>query len=288
MRRNLRESAIRRSPVVRAFSAAHGCGDPTIAIERRAGEIVNSLGTRVPPFQTERFEYARLLGIRVVERESGPDGKLSGYADRYLISIRKDRPPERRSFAVCHELGHAEMVRAARKLNGVTRLCALDVAGRDEERLASVFAANLLMPGDVFRSHAKQLNPGIESLVTLSQMFLTSLHATALRVQELGLWSCVAFWGRLEAYLNGTYGVPVERCVSAVPEATNPFCRLRYADWALPLIQRAYRQHERVADTVTFRNPFQGQSAWQIEVVPRRSAQGRKFFAMAIPLQVST
>jgi hypothetical protein len=197
--------------------------------------LVSRLGKTDPPFQSpfdNCYSYARLVRIPVVERSIGCDGILATIGERFIIEVRRTLDPGRKNFTVCHEVGHAEILRRARdwehrKQRKQRRATHEEMANGEEEKLGDLFAVNLLMPRSVFESHASALAPGRTSLSILADRFATSFETTARRITDLGLWPCVFFWSVPKESFNGRLFLDIKRSYS--PEwIRNPFPK---TDW---------------------------------------------------------
>lgn len=100
----------------------------------------------------------------------------------------------RRRFAIAHELGHFLL-----HSNRIPSFICTDEMflqwyhGCEREPEANSFAAELLMPPDLFRSYTSK-RPLEKSILELcANQFLTSLTATCLRYIEVGHYPCILF-----------------------------------------------------------------------------------------------
>lgn len=139
----------------------------------------------------------------MVDRRVFPhESSLKGCEARLLVNKQGNKGlatvdssiPEsgRKRFALAHELGHFELHRKRKR----TWMCsAYDFlkwyASAEEEPEANAFAAELLMPEDLFQNHCAGMKPGFSSFTELAGIFCTSLTATAVRYTEIGNYPCV-------------------------------------------------------------------------------------------------
>ena len=228
-----------------------------------------------PPFQSGHggvFEYAQLLSIPVVQTEMNCDGILSTMGRRFVIQVRRSSPIMRKSFTVCHEIGHAEILRSADIWSIEQKFYTMDLLGRnrEEEELSNLFAAELLMPRRVFTALAKNLSPGLDSLRKLAGSFATSLCATAFRITKLNLWQCIMVWSVPQVYVGGRLGLHILR--SARPQdLDNPF---RWPDYEGQVIidhdkiHRALTQEGYTDFEIRLRDQQDQVSLWRLESVP--------------------
>lgn len=177
-------------------------GNPLRFVERLSSQMVERLGKTEPPFQTEAFEYATLAGAKVLEADITSSGLMSVFNGRIIIEVNRNHPLERKSYSVCHEVGHIELRRAANLLPqphdkpiGRHRLTNNESSTKSEEWLVEKFAANILMPREIFRTKAEGLSPSLENAMVLAKMFKVSLGATLRRIVSLRAWQCVMIWG---------------------------------------------------------------------------------------------
>ena len=194
-------------------------GDPARFVENLADRLTKDLGKTDPPFQTEAYEYARLAGAKVIEADIRSAGLMSCFRGRIVIEVRRKDPPERKSYTVCHEVGHIEVRRAAKLLPGVgraTRHSTNVPVSRAEEEMVEQFAANALMPRDVFCNHARKLAPSLENAMLLAKLFRTSLGATLRRAVSLGAWNCAIMWGIPEKMGDDRWAVRIHELRSSV------------------------------------------------------------------------
>jgi Zn-dependent peptidase ImmA (M78 family) len=109
-----------------------------------------------------------------------------------IATINSTIPEEgRRRFALAHELGHFELHRKNRQIWNCTEFDFLKwYHSNEEEPEANAFAAELLMPEELFRKQTIKKPPGFASVKELLQTFNTSLTATAVRYVEKGNHPC--------------------------------------------------------------------------------------------------
>jgi len=180
------------SQIVSSFLEGVGVSAPLFAVHRVCDEMLVKLGKKEPPFQSDKYEYAKLLGVKVIENDIPGDGVLSVFGNTFVIEVRRDAPRWRKTFTVCHEIGHIQIFKWAAK-NSPKRsieLARSKKAHVDEERLSNLFAANLIMPRKIFKARASKLFPSMDSLKILATQFDASLEATATRIVDLNVWNC--------------------------------------------------------------------------------------------------
>jgi Zn-dependent peptidase ImmA (M78 family) len=115
------------------------------------------------------------------------EARLLRRGDKGLIRIRKDiASPGQKRFAIAHELGHWELHKKESQFFACTSDDMVASYKRStQEGEANLFAAGLLMPSDLFLTHAKKEEFSFQSISNLAEYFITSLTATAIRYVSL-------------------------------------------------------------------------------------------------------
>jgi Zn-dependent peptidase ImmA (M78 family) len=270
--------------------------EPVRFIEELAEKMVRTLGRTEPPFQTDAFEYAVLAGAKVLQTNIPKySGLMSVFDGRIIIEINRDDSLERKNFTVCHEVGHIELRKAANLLRPSRarrgRFIHKEKSGegtsKTEERLVEEFAANILMPRQVFSDKARELTPGLESAMSLSKMFLTSLGATLRRIVSLRVWPCVMIWGIPEKMIGeNVWAVRIQEFKNAIDDVLR--CpKHRYVWWAGEQFARSSQSPSIVTDTVTIESKlwrFEGLREWHYT---RSGERENRVMAMLLPAENS-
>lgn len=170
-------------------------------IIKRARELVSQLvkhrGREEPPFLAE--ELASLLGIKVIKTDLGEvDALLIRRQDGYIININANHHPSRQNFSCAHEIGHTflhelDLLHHLGNSNdNEFRMSKSQVIGKAKERLCQIAAAELLMPEVVFNKYLINFGVSVNSIKRLSQIFMVSFPAAAIRIAEVSLEPCTA------------------------------------------------------------------------------------------------
>jgi hypothetical protein len=138
----------------------------------------------------EAIAYVHGL-MTIIAPLKGAAARLLRKGERGVIRVADsiDLSSQRR-FCVAHELGHFLLHRNVADLSICTAQQMVSwqqTTGLEPE--ANLFAAELLMPEELFRSIAPRL-PTLESLEALAEKFRTTLTATLYRYVELGVVMC--------------------------------------------------------------------------------------------------
>lgn len=157
--------------------------------KHHAKSLIKSLGTITLPI--DPYRIAEKGGIEIREDDcEGYSGMLLVVNSQALISIKMSiREYPKKRFTVAHELGHfyipGHITRETNyfKCNDKD----LNTFGRKDNREseANEFAAELLMPEDIFKEKIKHKNLSYNLLEDLIATFKTSLTATGIRFVDI-------------------------------------------------------------------------------------------------------
>lgn len=97
----------------------------------------------------------------------------------------------RKKFALAHELGHFKLHTRVSRIWECTEYDFLKwFVSTDKEAEANSFAAELLMPEEIFKNSCIGISPGFSNIIELSNTFRTSLTSTTIRYVEKGNYPC--------------------------------------------------------------------------------------------------
>jgi Zn-dependent peptidase ImmA (M78 family) len=140
------------------------------------------------PEEIDVEAIAQYFGATVIpEPLHGSAARIIGKGDRAFITVNSRSPRARQRFSIAHELGHWMIDRG--KLSGFVCTEKNLVTGwsaDNPERRANRFAADLLMPSNLFAPAAKNKEMTFATVRDLCSTFETSLTATAIRLVENG------------------------------------------------------------------------------------------------------
>ena len=145
----------------------------------KARELVRKVNPITIPVPVEL--YAREVGAVIrPQTDLGPDE--AGYCfeskGKRFICINANDKPERQRFTACHEVARIRL-RLPSQHSGITWW---SYAKRPlAEILCDVFAAELLLPYDLFRPEADKSTIGLSSIDDLADQFQASVTATGSR-----------------------------------------------------------------------------------------------------------
>lgn len=157
-----------------------------------AEALLHSLGVSSPSeIDVEAIAWA--VGAKVREGTlKSCEARIIGFQNRAIITVQRGGDVRRKRFSIAHELGHWEHHR------GQSSICRASDIGNPAglmnsvERQADRYAADLLMPGYLFReSVQRHRGPSVDAIDALAAEYDTSRLATALRCIDLAGWPCM-------------------------------------------------------------------------------------------------
>ena len=138
----------------------------------------------IDPHEIDLESIALDLGIYIKESSiQGSAARLICLGDTAVITVNKDIPElGRKRFGIAHEIGHFVLHRSKSQVKVCTEEHFLEwYKGSVDEKEASIFASELIMPSEIFQRYCKVKSPSIDSIIELSRDFNTSVSATAIR-----------------------------------------------------------------------------------------------------------
>jgi len=150
-------------------------------------ELLAELGIEQPE-DIDVEAIAQYCGATVVyEPLEGSEARILGYGDQAFITVNLSSSRPRQRFSAAHELGHWMRDRGKIAHFVCTDRQLVSAWSRDDpEKRANRYAAELLLPGSMFREAARGMAMTFESVRMLGDAFQTSLTATAIRLVEEG------------------------------------------------------------------------------------------------------
>jgi Zn-dependent peptidase ImmA (M78 family) len=164
---------------------------------QRAEEIIKTLRIREPS-EIELIDIAMERGVLVRERFlKGSEARLVRRGRNGIITVDSSISEEgRKRFAIAHDLGHFELHRESQLLFCTEQDMVVWNENKPQEIEANEFAANMLMPENLFLSRVGKEKPNLDIVKSLAEEFRTSLTATAIRYAQCSLEPCAAVIAR--------------------------------------------------------------------------------------------
>ena len=118
----------------------------------------------------------------------GCEARILGHGDRAFITVRGDVSRGRQRFSAAHELGHwmRDRGKGLASLCGMKEMSVWGHGGKERERLANRYAAELLLPRYLFQLDAKEQEMTLAVAYLLADRYQVSRTAAAIRLVELG------------------------------------------------------------------------------------------------------
>jgi Zn-dependent peptidase ImmA (M78 family) len=152
--------------------------DEAVAVWR-AREFVRKVRPSTVPVPVERYAAEINAEVRVAsDCEPGEAGYSFETGGKRIICVNATERPTRQRFTVCHEIGHAVLELPSEH----TASSESSYARRPlNEIWCDVFAAELLLPFDLFKPRVTRSEMGLEAISTLANEFDASFAATGSR-----------------------------------------------------------------------------------------------------------
>ncbi len=152
----------------------------------RARELLDEYCIKEPSDLNVR-EIANAENLIIAEEETkGHAGRIFLDNKGGLITIDKNIKEEgRKNFTIAHEVGHYYLQKAREFICKKSDFYYF-LSTQDPEKEANIFAAELLMPEEWVKEHAKWKNEAGETIETASKIFNTTISSMAIRYAEHG------------------------------------------------------------------------------------------------------
>ncbi len=146
----------------------------------KARELIQEVNVTAPPVDVEKIARACGLEVEYVDRGHGFSGQL--FKERRIIEVQRGTHPHHQRFTIAHEVGH-------HVLGHNTTFCVFDEKSIDNptfvnEKQASIFASELLMPDSWVKKHWPEVKKDFKAM---AKLFLVSETAMFIRLEEANL-----------------------------------------------------------------------------------------------------
>jgi hypothetical protein len=148
-----------------------------------AEQLLAGLGIDDPSqIDVEAIAWERGAEVRYAALDSC-EARIIGYGDRAIITVSEASGWRRKRFSVAHELGHWKWHRGRSFVCRSADIGAVGLASDlNPERVADQYAADLLLPGYLFRPKAGRIRRlCFEEIDALRERFRTSRTSTAIQ-----------------------------------------------------------------------------------------------------------
>jgi Zn-dependent peptidase ImmA (M78 family) len=226
--------------------------EPKAAIVACSLALIETCGVVGPPLSPEHLGYARGI-FRVDKKDLVFDACLIPKDSGFIVEVCKFNPRARQRFSIAHEIAHTFFIEVMPELGLPKRDTGIRLHSEYNyfEHLCDIGAAELLMPGELFRRAAAEVAPGLTGILELANRFQASLNATARRLTALNLWSCMIVWSRFNEGAEDVAHKP--KLVLRTTSADTPEFRSVRTFWARQ-VSRCLRERGIVSENVCVTN----------------------------------
>lgn len=154
---------------------------PTIL---KARQFLRDAGNNSVPVDIERLAAAAKAKIRIVhDLAEDESGQTTSFKGKHVIIVNGNHREERQRFTVLHEVGHIVLGLSSQHHGGTLKTGVLLSYGRrpEEEVLCDVFAAECLLPCDLFAKQVADTDISLDAVKSLAEEYKASLTATGSR-----------------------------------------------------------------------------------------------------------
>jgi Zn-dependent peptidase ImmA (M78 family) len=161
------------------------------SIIAQAERLLEEEGLSSLPVDLDALAATREIAIQAKQDTAeGVSGMLLRYGDSFGIVYATHIPSiGYQRFSIAHEMGHYFLDGHAEKLlphaDSVHQSRAGFASEDPIEREADYFASGLLMPTSLFQKEIRRHDDGLDAIIRLSELCLSSLTATAIRYADL-------------------------------------------------------------------------------------------------------
>lgn len=148
-------------------------------------------GDAAPPVDVTAIALSR--GLRILECPMRADALLEEVEDGFVVRINAAHSVIRQRFSLAHELGHVALFQAT----GLRQAFGQEEFGdrKEVERLCNMFAAELLMPVQVWRERLLLDGLSLGLIEKLCRSQKVSFEAGCRRAVEVGIWRAAVLVG---------------------------------------------------------------------------------------------
>jgi hypothetical protein len=204
------------------------------SIINQAEKILDEEGLLSLPVDLEALAASRDIEVQAKpDAATGVSGMLLRYGDTFgILYATHISSVGYQRFSIAHELGHYFLDGHAEQLlpspDSIHASRAGFASDNILEREADYFASGLLMPTDPFEREMRRREDGLDAIIELSELCLSSLTATAIRYADLarGAIAVIVSAGQdvefafLSEGIKTLQGIRWPRKGSAVPAGT--------------------------------------------------------------------
>lgn len=191
--------------------------DEAIAVWR-ARELVRKVRPSTVPVPVERYAAEIKAEVRVEsDCESGEAGYSFEIGGRRIICVNAADRPTRRRFTICHEIAHAVLDLPSEHKGSPGSSYARRPLN---EIWCDVFAAELLLPIDLFRPRVSGSEMGLDAISQLANEFDASFAATGSRFAAVADIPCAFVLAEAGVVRYASRSKPLRDAYGMIPAGT--------------------------------------------------------------------
>jgi Zn-dependent peptidase ImmA (M78 family) len=215
-----------------------------------ASSLLKELGISEPQ-EIDVEAIAQYCGATILYRRlEGSEARIIGHNNRAIITVNSESPIGRRRFSAGHELGHWMRDRGKIGFSCTEQTMNAEWDSPNAERAANEYAADLLMPVEMFEKASRGKPITFDVVRELSNLFLTSLTATAIRLVHHGSFPAILVYlqdGKRKWFIRGD-GIPSRFWPLETPRSATAAADLlhgKYQEGAIPIEANGWIDHPR-------------------------------------------
>jgi Zn-dependent peptidase ImmA (M78 family) len=205
-------------------------------IYKSPSRLLKELGI-TEPREIDIEAIAQYCGATIVyEQLEGCEARILGNNDRAIITVNSGSPRGRKRFSAAHELGHWMRDRGKVGFSCTEQVMIGEWGSINTERGANEYAADLLLPAEIFGKESRNKPITFDTVRELSDAFLTSLTATAIRLVRHGSFPAMLVYlenGKRKWFIRG----------NDVPDSLWPLEAPKPATTAVDLLRGKSEEH---------------------------------------------
>jgi Zn-dependent peptidase ImmA (M78 family) len=175
-------------------------------VYKSPSRLLKELGI-TEPREIDLEAIAQYCGATIVyEQLKGCEARILGNENRAIITINSASPIGRKRFSAGHELGHWMLDRGKVGFSCTEQVMTREWGPINTEQGANEYAADLLMPAEMFAKESRNEPITFDAVRELSDTFLTSLTATAIRLVRHGSFPAMLVYlenGKRKWFIRG-------------------------------------------------------------------------------------
>lgn len=177
-----------------------------VGVYKSPSRLLKELGITEPQ-EIDIEAIAQYCGATILyERLEGCEARILGNENRAIITVNSESPIGRKRFSAGHELGHWMRDRGKVGFSCTEQVMVGGWGSATTERAANEYAADLLLPAEMFRKESCDKPITFGTVRELSDIFVMSITATAIRLVRDGSFPAMLVYlqdGKRKWFIRG-------------------------------------------------------------------------------------